>query len=122
MKQNQETLRKYFEVDLSPGSLNVAITSTDNLHQKLDLGHPKPAFVIPRDELRAMEEHLGDGQAWRAKLSAERIPQPHECWIFRRIGSRVPHNVLEILSVLPIVNTFGIRHGQQLELFLLERP
>ena len=121
MRENQATLKKYFEVDLFPGSLNVQITSTlENLHQELDLGHLKPAFVIPQHELRAMATGLGDGQAWRARLSAELVPHPHDCWIFRRVGSRVPRNVVEVLSVLPIVKTFGVRHGQELELTLLE--
>lgn len=120
MAENQETLRKYFSADLFPGSLNVDIDSTTgSLHHQLDRGEPLPAVTIPRRELRAMSPYLGDAQAWRVSLSAARIPTPHECWVFRRIGSRVPANVIEIVSTVAIVTTFGVRHGEDLELVFL---
>ena len=122
MAENRETLRKYFNTDLFPGSLNVDIDSTaGSLHQQLDRGEPQPAFTIPRQELLAMSPYLGDAQAWRVSLSAARIATPHECWVFRRIGSKVPPNVLEILSIVPIVKTFGVQHGEALELMFVTR-
>jgi CTP-dependent riboflavin kinase len=118
MAENQETFWKYFGADLFPGSLNVDIDSTaGSLHQQLDSGEPQPTFTIPRQELRASS--LGDAQAWRVSLSAARITTPHECWVFRRIGSKVPANVLEIVSTVAIVTTFGVRHGEDLELVFL---
>ncbi|MGQ0736840.1 MAG: hypothetical protein ACT4QD_24705 [Acidobacteriota bacterium] len=120
MAENQETLSGYFRADLFPGSLNVDIDSgAANLHQQLDLGEPLPAFTIPRRELRAMSPYLGDAQAWRVLLSAARISTPLECWVFRRIGSKVPANVIEIVSTVPLVKTFGVRHGEDLELVFL---
>jgi CTP-dependent riboflavin kinase len=120
MTANQETLRKYFGADLFPGSLNVDIDSgAADLHQGLDRGEPLPAFTIPRRELRAMPPYLGDAQAWRVSLSAARISMPHECWVFRRIGSKIPANVLEIVSTVAMVRTFGLRHGEDVELLFL---
>jgi CTP-dependent riboflavin kinase len=120
MADNHETLRKYFNADLFLGSLNVDIDSTTgSLHQQLDRGEPLPVFTIPRRELRAMSAYLGDAQAWRVSLSAARITIPHECWVFRRIGSKVPANVLEIVSTVAIVTTFGVRDGEDLELVFL---
>jgi hypothetical protein len=120
MVENEATLREYFSAELFPGSLNVDIDSAAvSLHQQLDRGEPQPAFKIPREELRAMSPYLSDGQAWRVLLSAARIAPPHECWVFRRIGSKVPPNVLEVLSTVPIVKTFGVRHGEDLELVFL---
>jgi CTP-dependent riboflavin kinase len=120
MAENHETLRRYFNADLFSGSLNVDIDSTTgSLRQQLDRGEPLPAFTIPRRELRAMSAYLGDAQVWRVSLSAARIATPHECWVFRRIGSKVPTNVLEIVSTVGIVTTFGVRHGEDLELVFL---
>lgn len=111
---------KYFRADLFPGSLNVDIDSRGpNLHQQRDRGEPLPAFIIPRRELRAMSPYLGDAQTWRVSLSAARMSTPHECWVFRRIGSKVPAKVLEIVSTVAIVTTFGVRHGEDLELLFL---
>ena len=117
--ENQATLREYFNADLFAGSLNVDIQTTENLHRQLDRGEPQPAFRIPHQELRKMAAYLGDGLAWRVSLSAARISPPHECWVFRRIGSTVPPNVLEILSTDPIVTTFGVQDGEELELVFL---
>ena len=39
--------------------------------------------------------------------------------VFRRIVSKVPANVLEIVSTVAIVTTFGVRHGEDLELVFL---
>jgi hypothetical protein len=66
-----------------------------------------------------MSSYLGDAQVWRVSLSAARISPPHQCWVFRRIGSKVPPNVLEILSTVAIVKTFGVQHGENLEMVFL---
>jgi hypothetical protein len=78
MAENHETLRKYFNADLFPGSLNVDIDSTTgSLHQQLDRGEPLPAFTIPRRELRRCPRIWGcSGLACFA--FAARISTPHE--------------------------------------------
>jgi hypothetical protein len=118
--ENQGILRKYFKADLFPGSVNVDIDSFDgNLHRQLDRSEPRPAFTIPFRELRDMPLYLRDGQAWPVLLSAARIPDRHPCWVFRRIGSKVDFNVLEIVSTIRIVDTFGVRDGEEMELSFL---
>jgi CTP-dependent riboflavin kinase len=120
MAENQATLSKYFGSDLFHGSLNVDIDPGEaSLHQRLDRGEPLPSFTIPRGELRAMSAYLGDAQVWRVSLSATRISTPHSCWVLRRIGSKVPANVLEIVSTVAIVKTFGVQHGEDLKLVFL---
>ena len=123
MNGNRTKLRQYFGVDLFPGSLNVEIgDGPADLQQSLDRGHPTPAFVIPRGELKLMALYLGDGRAWRATLTSARLSEPHPCWVFRRIRSQVPADVLEVVSVLPLVETFGLRNGEEINLVICSGP
>jgi CTP-dependent riboflavin kinase len=120
---NRTTLRHYFGVDLFAGSLNVDIDDGPaDLHESLDRGHPTPAFVIPRGELTLMARYLGDGRAWRATLTAARLSDSHSCWVFRRARSQVPPNVLELVSALPLVETFGLRNGEEMALIICAGP
>jgi CTP-dependent riboflavin kinase len=119
---NRTTLRQYFGVDLFPGSLNVEIgDGPADFQQSLDRGHPTPAFVIPRGELKLMALYLGDGRAWRATLTSARLSE-HSCWVFRRVRSQVPAHVIEVVSELPLVATFGLRNGEKMHLVICSGP
>ena len=56
IKSNSEVFRKYFGVDLFPGSLNVDVPEPETLQSDLDQGKYQPAFAIPRSELRGMSD------------------------------------------------------------------
>ena len=88
MNENAQVFRNYFGTKLSSGSLNVDVSKPLCLHKSLDAGQPKPAFVIPSTEFKNQPNYIGDGQAWRILLKCSKIPDPVQCWIFRRIGSR----------------------------------
>src|SRR5579862_4300863 len=94
--ENGMIFKKYFGVDLFPGSLNVDVPVPDSLQSDLDAGRPPPAFVIPRSELINMPAYIGNGQAWPSILHVEKISGSISCWVFRRIGSRVPSGVIEV--------------------------
>lgn len=93
--ENPAVFRTYFGVDLFPGSLNIDVPEPESLHPDLDAGNPPPAFVISRAELINIPTYIGDGQVWPCLLHGEKFPEPVSCWIFRRIGSRVPRGVIE---------------------------
>jgi CTP-dependent riboflavin kinase len=103
--------RHYFRVDVFPGSLNVDVSAPASLHRDLDAGSPQPTFVIPKSELINMPDHLGDGQAWSCHLRGQKFPAPVSCWVFRRIGSRVPLGVIEILAQNKLRDVYGLHHG-----------
>ena len=109
MNENAKTFQRHFGVDLEPGSFNITIPNAPTLHSFLDRREISPCFAIPKNEIvgRLMPPTLGDGQAWRCQLTAEKIPTPHDCWVFRRIGSGVPTGVLEILSTVKLVSEYG---------------
>lgn len=121
MRENRDTLRRYFGTDLFPGSLNLDVdwTGSPSLHRELDQGHPPATFRIPRAELRAMRPYLGDAQVWQCELFLEgkRVSEP--CWLLRRIGSQVPANVLEVVSVIPLVTSYHLGDGRNIELRLV---
>jgi len=122
INENKEIFRKYFGVFLFPGSLNIKIDRPENLQQELDKGNPQPNFVIPKTELVGMPEYIGDGQAWRCILSCEKFTQPIECWIFRRIGSRVPKGIIEIVAARELVGPYALLDGDNVRIeLLLER-
>jgi len=108
---NCAVFRRYFGVDLFPGSLNVDVPKPASLQQALDAGRPQPAFVIPRGELINMPRYIGDGQAWPCLLHGEKFPTPVQCWVFRRIGSRVAHGVIEIVAQHKLRDVFDLQHG-----------
>jgi CTP-dependent riboflavin kinase len=112
INDNAETFRRHFGVDLFPGSLNVDVLHPPSLQVDLDAGRPPPSIVIPRRELVNMPGYLGDGQAWSCKLSGSKFSEPVTCWVFRRIGSRVPQGVIEIVAAPPMLRkTYNLQHG-----------
>ena len=116
INENTDVFRRYFGAGLFPGSLNIDVPEPPDLQKQLDNGEPKPSFVIPRNELVGMPDYIGDGQAWRCKLECGKIPDPVDCWIFRRIGSRVPAAVIEILAQERLVCSYQLRDGDPVSL------
>lgn len=120
IRENAAVFRRYFGVDLFHGSLNVDVLQPPSLQADLDGGRPSPAFVIPRTELVGMPPYIGDGQAWPCVLTGARFPQPINCWVFRRMGSRVPRGVIEIVAAGEALrSTYGLQHADKVVLDLL---
>lgn len=122
MEENADAFLHHFGAQLAPGSFNVTIANYPNIHQDLDGGKFAPYFVIPWAELKGKYNppRLGDGQAWSCQLRSEKIPDHHDCWVFRRIHSTVPPGVLEILSTVRLVLEFALEDGDPVEIDLLE--
>lgn len=108
--ENQDMFRSYFKVDLFPGSLNVYIPEPPSLHDDLDAGDPPPSFVIPKHKLEGMPSYIGDGQAWPCRICIEKVPVSVPCWIFRRIGSRVRHGIIEIVAEQGLCDGYSLQH------------
>jgi len=108
---NSAVFKRYLGVDLFPGSLNIDVPAPDSLQRDLDAGRPPPAFVIPKTELINMPLYIGDGRAWPCLLRGDRFPAPASCWIFRRIGSRVPPGVIEIVAKCKLRDLYSLQHG-----------
>jgi CTP-dependent riboflavin kinase len=120
VNDNAQALRRHFGVELFPGSLNVDVRHPASLQQDLDAGRPAPSIVIPRTELVNMPAYLGAGQAWPCKVSGHKFPEPILCWIFRRIGSKVPAGVIEIVAQPPgLRSTYGLQHGDAVTIELV---
>lgn len=113
INDNVGVFRRYFGVDLFPGSLNVDVPSPPTLQHDLDNGSPAPSIIIPKSELVNMPAYIGDGQAWPCTLSGSRFQQPVGCWIFRRKGSRVPHGVIELVATQGLRSAYGLQHGDR---------
>lgn len=111
INDNRKVFHKYFGVSLFPGSLNVRIDVPDNLQGELDKGNPSPDFIIPKKELVGMPKYIGNGQAWKSILSCHKFPAPFNCWIFRRVGSRVPKGIVEIVAEHELVKPYGLQDG-----------
>ena len=109
--ENAPVFESHFGAALFPGSLNVDVPDPPTLQQDLDARRPPPDFVIPRGELIGMPDYIGDGQAWRCMLDGEKFSEPIDCWVFRRIGSRVPLGGLEIVAPEGLVDKHGLRDG-----------
>ena len=122
INENRDVFRKHFGVDLFPGSLNVDVPEPRTLQDDLGLGKYRPALVIPRSELKGMPAYIGDGQALRCKLQSTKMTGPVDCWIFRRIGSRVRKAVIEIVAEEALADTFGLRDGDSVTLRFFEGP
>lgn len=121
INNNAEVFRRYFGLDIFPGSLNVDVPYPSSLQADLDAGRPRPAFVIPRSELVNMPTYVGDGQAWKCILNGAKFPEPIDCWIFRRIGSRVPPGIIEILATGPgLRTTYGLENGDAVAIAVLQ--
>lgn len=118
INENAATFRKHFETDLFAGSLNIDVPQPATLQQDLDGGKYDPAFVIPKTELVGMPPYIGNGQAWRAKLTIQKTSACVPCWVFRRIGSRVPKGVIEIVAHDKLMTTYGLEHGDAVEIAL----
>jgi CTP-dependent riboflavin kinase len=111
INDNATVFERYFGARLFPGSLNVDVPDPSTLQQDLDAGRPAPWFVIPKKELVNMPNYVGDGQAWACELKGNKFLHPIQCWIFRRIGSRVPMGVLEIVAREPLRQPYELKHG-----------
>ncbi len=121
INENKDIFLKYFGVVLFPGSLNIKIDKPENLLHELDRGNPQPSFVIPKTELVGMPEYIGNGQAWGSVLSCEKFPVPIKCWIFRRIGSRVPEGIIEIVSEQELVKPYALEDGDKMRIELIKK-
>jgi CTP-dependent riboflavin kinase len=118
---NSAVFGRYFGIDLFPGSLNVDVPAPASLQRDLDTGKPPPVFVIPKNELINMPHYIGDGQAWLCLLSGKKFPASVPCWIFRRIGSRVPPGVIEIVAQHKLREAYGLQHGDAVTLDIMQR-
>ena len=114
--ENQEAFRAHFGCNIFPGSLNIDVPHPETLQAELDKGTYRPAINIPREELQGMPDYIGDGQAWKASLGGEKISPPADCWVFRRIGSRVPQGVIEILAPMSLSELYDLRDGDPVDL------
>lgn len=97
---------------LQPGSLNVRIAEYPkgfaqhglrNSVRELDKSAFAPAFKIERERLIGNTLHPtprmprgGEAQVWRSRLSIEKLQLEIDCWVLRRLGSRVDEQ-LEIV-------------------------
>ena len=124
MQANAGVFRREFGSELFEGSLNVTVDDTRNMHEYLDTRQLSPAFTILRDHFRDMPDYIGDAQVWHVELSSEQIRDPHACWLFRRIGSAVPPNVLELVSMVGLVETYELCDADPMKLFIFsgQRP
>lgn len=112
MSENQAVLDRYFGERLFSGSLNIDIPEPKSLHDELDAGRPSPSFKIPRSALLNMPSYIGDAQVWRCAVTGSKLPAAGvRYWIFRRIGSRVPAGVLELLATEGLVLQYELDHG-----------
>ena len=75
--------------------------------------------MIPRSKLVGMPGYIGDGQAWSCSLEGEKFPEPVQCWVFGRVGSQVPHGVIEIVADEGLVETYGMAHGGAVRIRLM---
>jgi len=116
---NSAVFRRYFGVELFPGSLNVDVSTPASLHRDLDAGRPPPAFIIQKGELINMPRYIGDGQAWPCLLRGERFSEPVPCWIFRRIGSRVSPGIIEILAQHKLRDVYALQNGDAVTIDLV---
>ena len=116
---NAAVFRRYFGVNLFPGSLNVDVPEPASLQHDLDAGNPPPAFVIPKTELINMPAYIGDGQIWPCILRCEKYSATVSCWIFRRIGSKVPRGVIELIAPDKLRDAFSLQHGDPISIELM---
>jgi CTP-dependent riboflavin kinase len=114
--ENAAVFRRYFGVDLFPGSLNVDVPQPVSLQRDLDAGNPSPAFIVPKTELINMPAYIGDGQVWPCILRGEKFPVPVSCWIFRRIGSKVAPGVIELVAQDKLRDAYGLQHGDAIDI------
>jgi CTP-dependent riboflavin kinase len=68
-----------------------------------------------------MPRYIGHGQAWPCRLRGKKFPAPVCCWIFRRIGSRVPPRVIEIVAQDKLRDAYGLQHGDAVTIDFMPR-
>jgi CTP-dependent riboflavin kinase len=117
---NEEVFQRFFGEPLFPGSLNVDVPEPTSLQRDLDAGRPAPTLVVPRTALINMPSYIGDGQAWASYLRGNKFPHAIKCWVFRRIGSRVPIGVIEIVASEPLRVPYKLKHGDPVVIELLQ--
>ena len=66
-----------------------------------------------------MPDYLGDGQAWKCVLFSGKFPKPINCWIFRRINSRVPRGIIEIVAEQELVSPYDLKDGDYVKIELI---
>lgn len=115
---------------LYPGSLNMVVSEEGypagfvapemggNGVRDLDSGEFAPAFVIPggliggNRLLTPNDPKRGSAQVWRATVRVARDAHAYDCWVVRRIGSRVGKglvgNVLEMMSDKRLRTELGV--------------
>ncbi len=120
VKDNRETFYKYFQKYLFPGSVNIRVDEPKDLQEKLDMGVPPAHFVIPRNELINIPSYLGNGQTWECKFYCEKFPEPIDCWIFRRINSKVPKGIIELVSEHELVKPYSLVDGDEVLIEIFE--
>jgi len=121
IEENAPVFRRHFGVDLFPGSLNVNIPPPGELAQRLDAGEPPPSIVTPRAELVNQPYYIGDGQAWPCQLSSARFSNHVNCWIFRRIGSRVNAGIIEVVATVKLRTAYHLQHADPVVIEMLTR-
>lgn len=120
INQNVAVFDQYFGAPLYPGSLNVKVLKPASLQEDFDNGVYEPGLRIPQNELVGMPPYIGDGLAWRCVLGVQMTGQKVDCWIFRRIGSRVSHGVIEVVATEGLVGTYGLKHDDPVTMTLYE--
>ena len=65
-----------------------------------------------------MPDYIGDGQAWASTLRGERFPAPVSCWIFRRVGSKLPRGVIELVATEKLRELYKLQHGDSVTIEL----
>ena len=58
-----------------------------------------------------MPDYIGDGQAWSCRLSCVKFNKPINCWVFRRIGSKVPRGIIELVAEQELIKPFVLQDG-----------
>jgi CTP-dependent riboflavin kinase len=117
---NTQLFEAYFGVRLFHGSLNVLVRFPHSLPDDLDAGRPSPSIIIPKAKM--LGNVLGDGHAWTSVLRSQKLPGPMECWVFRRIGSRVDRGIIEILAVEELVEPYKLLDGDPVSIAFITKP
>jgi len=116
IKDNKDVFFEYFKCDIYPGSINIFLEDNLGLWQELDKGIPTPDIIIPKEKLINMPVYLGNGQAWKCKLISEKWKEIDNCWVFRRINSKVQRGVLEIISPLELNKPYNLQQDEEVTL------
>lgn len=119
INENAAVFERYFGTPLFPGSLNVDVPYPPSLQKDLDAGRPPPAIRISKTELVGMPSYIGDGQAWPCRLRGPKFKHPIDCWIFRRIGSKVSAGVIELVAREALRVPYGLHNGEAVTIELV---